>query len=197
MNISQERLKAAEDLVRAVKSLPDASSPDRATVESILALLKRVAARTELWSAADFPEPEDGERQARYLIREDTDRSFALYLNVMRRGKRTPIHNHTTWACIAAVEGAEHNFLYERRDDRTRPGYAEVVETGVKVVRPGEGVALMPEDIHAVQIIDDAVIRHLHFYGRALETLSERLAFDPEARTCRIMDIGVTTRRLR
>lgn len=195
MNTPEQAKAAAEAMVERARSLAAAAQVDRARLVEILALLKGLARRSELWTSDDFPDPEAGVRQARYLIREDPDRSYALYLNVMRRGNRTPIHNHTTWACIAAVEGAEHNHLYERRDDRSRPGYAEVVETGVVIVRPGEGIALMPDDIHSVQIMNDEVIRHLHFYGRALETLTERVAFDPATRTYGPMDIGVQTRR--
>ena len=192
---SAQRAAAVEAEVAQVKRIVAKSGIDRAVLAQILEALKRLAARSEFWGDADYPEPEPGVRHARYLIREDADRGYALYLNVMRRGNRTPIHNHTTWACIAAVEGGEHNYLYRRIDDGATPGHAEVVEDGVVLVQPGGGVALMPDDIHAVEIQDDEIIRHLHMYGRALETLSERVAYDPAAKTYKKMDIGVQTRR--
>src|SRR4051812_26524693 len=107
-----ERNIAVEKAVSNMKKIAAAPQFDRAALDRIAAEVTRLAALPELWSADDYPDPEPGVRQARYLIREDPDRTFALYLNVMRRGNRTPIHNHTTWACIAAVEGAESNYLY-------------------------------------------------------------------------------------
>ncbi len=192
-----QRASAVEAEVARIKDIEEQCGIERASLAQMLEALKRLAAQREWWSEANYPAPEPGVRHARYLIREDADRGYALYLNVMRRGNRTPIHNHTTWACIAAVEGGEHNYLYRRVDDGARPGYAEVVEDGVVLVQPGGGVALLPDDIHAVEIRDDAIIRHLHMYGRALETLSERVAYDPAAGTYKKMDIGVATRRAR
>jgi hypothetical protein len=70
----------------------------------------------------------------------------------------------------------EQTLLYRRRNEGSRPRHASVFEEGVKRVEPGPDAALVPNDIHGGEIMDDAVIRHLHMYGRALEVLDGRLA---------------------
>ncbi|GBF25618.1 3-mercaptopropionate dioxygenase [bacterium MnTg02] len=191
--LAEKRADAVSEALATVRNIEQAQGAGRDELDEMAVVLKDLAAQRNYWSEDAYPSPPEGELQSRYLIHEDPEQKLSLYLNVMRPGKCVPPHNHTTWACIAAVEGTEHNYLYERLDDGSTPGKADIRRTAHIPVEPGTSITLLPDDIHAVEIKGEKPIRHLHMYGRSLEALSERLTFDEEAGTCSVMDVGVKT----
>lgn len=193
--VEARRQERVDGLLTQTRQTLDEASLGRTLLTSIQAQVESLAADTELWGAEHFPDPAENELQTRYHIGSEGDQGITLYLNVMRPGKLIKPHDHTTWACVAAVSGTEVNGLYERTDDGSVEGRATIRQCEEVDLEPGNSLALMPDDIHSVEIRGDEIIRHLHFYGQPLETLKGRKMFNVDAGTYHIMDIGVKTKK--
>ena len=163
-------IAATIDRIRAIEG----QGVTRASLEAIKAEMLELASHENLFPSTTFPPPPVGEVGAqRYLLQEDPDRRFALYLNALNPGNSSKPHNHTTWAVVVSVEGQEHNTVYRRV-----PGALEV-EREV-MVEPGTGIALLADDIHSIATPGKQPTRHLHMYGLALEVLDNRMGFNPD-----------------
>ena len=179
-SIADRRAAAVADMLARVREIERTRGVTREALNDMREELYGLAARKELFPKSDFPPPEGATPNIRYLLSEDADKRFALYMNSIRPGKLTDPHNHTTWAIVAAVEGEEINRFYERTDDGADPGKATLKQTAEVVVRPGVGVAMMPDDIHSIAVTGDAPTLHLHMYGKSLDAVADRLGFDLE-----------------
>ncbi|HEX2113384.1 MAG TPA: hypothetical protein VHM01_03180, partial [Alphaproteobacteria bacterium] len=94
-SLKEQRSEAVQHLRNTARRLVEARGLSRGVVEEILSNLIMLASRRAFWNESEFPAPSPVEQQARYLISADADDSYALYLNVMRPGKRIPPHNHS------------------------------------------------------------------------------------------------------
>ena len=174
-------ISAAMDRVKAIERDQGVTRP---ALDAIKAELMKLAANEALFPAAEFPPPPAGEKGSkRYLLQEDPDGRFAIYMLALNPGNSTKPHDHTTWAVVTAVEGQELNKVYRRVDDGSNPGQARLEPVREVMVEPGTGIALMPEDIHSIHTTGTTTTRHLHCYGLALERLDERQGFDLEQGT--------------
>ena len=181
---SAARTAAVAAAMDRIKAIEHEGSVTRPALDAILAEMLDLAGHEALFPQAEFPPPPEGEKGSRrYLLQEDPDGRFAIYLLALNPGNSTKPHDHTTWAVVSAVDGQELNRVYRRTDDGSVPGHASLELAREVMVEPGRGIALMPEDIHSIHTFGTAPTRHLHVYGLALEKLDERQGFDLEQGT--------------
>jgi predicted metal-dependent enzyme (double-stranded beta helix superfamily) len=185
MNLRTERQQRVRETVADIMELMHGQTPSRELLRKASARLQRLADDSHLFPLADFPPPapDSGTTSQRYQLSEQPDRQFALYVNTIIPGKTTKPHNHGTWAVIVALSGEELNRIYRRTDDGSQPGRATLEQVDQVVVRPGHPIEFMPDDIHSIHVDGEQTVRHLHFYGRALETLTDRVGFDTDKGT--------------
>ena len=188
MTIIEQRNQAVAETVDRVRSIEQQHGVNYEALGKIRNELIELTRDKELFPRSSFPINDDG-GSAVYRISEDSDHRYALYASVGAAGKSVPPHNHTTWAVIVGVYGDELNRFYERTDDSSKEGYAELKETGSFVVQHGNGVVFLPDDIHAISTDDSEPTVHLHMYGLALDHLHERLVFDQAGKTVNTMSI--------
>lgn len=175
MDTTAERKRLIEQAVADIRAIETAEGVTRNSLQRILDRLAKLAARADLFNLETYPAPAegDGRRSCLYRISEDADHRFALYANASRGGYGTPAHNHTTWAVITGVTGADElNRFYERTTD------GGVRQTGERSVGAGTGVAFLPDDLHSIHI--EAPLLNFHMYGLGLEQLNRREYFKPD-----------------
>jgi predicted metal-dependent enzyme (double-stranded beta helix superfamily) len=145
-------------------------------------LAQRAALSRDSWLEKRFytANPEQG--FGVYLLREEPDHSLAIFVVSWLPHRGTVPHDHGTWAVVAGVDGPEKNEFFERRDDRSRPGYAELKKTGEKVFGVGDVLAMRTGQIHSVRNESDSVSVSLHIYGKNIQHTG-RSQFDVDKRT--------------
>lgn len=186
MTYNADRAAAVAATLAHVRDIERTRGITRDTLQEISNELNKLAQRTDLFSFADFPPPQEGSghTSTRYYLNhegEDTDKNdIALYLNSLLPGKTTVPHNHDTWAVIVAVEGQELNRVYQRDDDGSDPEVAKLSLARELTVQPGTSIQFLHDDIHSIHVTGAQPTLHFHLYGRPLDTLTGRIGFDLE-----------------
>lgn len=187
--IVAERRKAVAELLSRVREIEAEKGVTRESLEEIRSLLEGLSRRKELFWHDHFPQvtPETGDKI--YLLSEEPDGRFALYLSCGQVGKNVWPHDHTTWAVIVGLAGEEENRIYEIVDKSGGPaeGRAQLREVRRKTLVDGVGIAFLPDDIHSIHSVGAEPTRHFHLYGLSLEKLPNRVMYNTAEGTWRRM----------
>ncbi len=175
MSTMTQRHEAITATIGRITAIETSQGVTPDALAAIKTELVALATREDLFPGEEFHAPEKG---ALYRLAEDADHRFALYAVTCVKSRSSPVHNHTTWAAIAGVRGAERNTIYERTDNRDTPGVGRLRQVGEHTVVSGTAVAYMPDDFHAIEMVGDGPWVQLHLYGRSLEHLPGRIKFE-------------------
>jgi predicted metal-dependent enzyme (double-stranded beta helix superfamily) len=178
MSMAAERAKAVAEVVAKVRAIEAEQGVTRESLAEIRAALIALGNRADLFPDEDFQAPGVGNEGRLYVVSEDDDHRFALYLNCATAEKNTPPHDHQTWAVVVGVRGEEHNRVYQRTDDGSVEGKGTVRVAREFTVRQGAGICLMPDDIHSIHMDGPETKMHLHMYGVAIPHQDARMCFD-------------------
>jgi predicted metal-dependent enzyme (double-stranded beta helix superfamily) len=87
-------------------------------------------------------------------------------------GRRTPPHNHGTWATILLLSGEEKNTLYRGEHGKLR-------KAGEMMLTRGAILPMLAETAHVAECIGNVPAIGLHVYGGDILDLPRRM-WDPE-----------------
>jgi predicted metal-dependent enzyme (double-stranded beta helix superfamily) len=167
-----------DEYVEELRTITAQANDDRAIISKVRPLARRLAlART--WLKPEHYRCNEEQGFGVHLLHEESDHTLAVFAVSWLPGRGAPPHNHGTWAVVAGVDGPEENGFWERVDDGTRDGYAEIEKRAAKMFSDGEVVALEPDHIHSVDNRTDAVTLSLHTYGMHINHTG-RSRFDVE-----------------
>jgi predicted metal-dependent enzyme (double-stranded beta helix superfamily) len=87
-------------------------------------------------------------------------------------GRRTPPHDHGTWATILLLSGEEKNTLYRREDGRLR-------RAGEATLARGTILSMRADTVHVAECLSDTPAIGLHVYGGDIFEAPRRM-WNPE-----------------
>lgn len=179
-------------LVADLQDLKRHSADEAGMIEAVPDLAKRMVLHKHAWLRSHMCLPSDpGEGAGTYRLHEEPDHSLAIFVVTWLPGDETPPHDHGTWAVIAGLDGHETNHWWERTDDGSIPGYADVRRAGRQTIDPATIVAMPGGTIHSLHNDSDAASITLHLYGMNVD-FTERSKFDPVRHTIAPYKFGGT-----
>ena len=144
------RLAVFDAFIRDLRGVWSAGADEERRIMKAKPLLERLLADEALKAhSVSWPSTE-GHKNLRLYV--DPDFQFVINAVVRVPGRKGGVHDHAdAWVLYGLLDGTESLERYERVDDRSRPGYAEVRLASVTTGTQGKVDLVAPGAIHAEQ----------------------------------------------
>ncbi len=161
-----------------IKKIIIAERDEKTITQLISPLAKRLAASNE-FQDEKYKVCDEEQGFGVHLLHEEANHELGIFVFSWLPGRGTLPHNHKTWAVIAVIDGEEHEIYWERKDDESQPGYAELKKSREETMTAGDIASCGANDIHSVMNTGQSVSLSLHTYGKHIN-FTGRSQFDPE-----------------
>jgi len=144
------RLPALETFIRDLRAIWAAESENPRRMERAKVLLEKFVMEPSLKAhSASWPSTEGHKNLLLYV---DPDHHFVINAVVRVPGRKGSVHDHAdAWVLYGMLDGTESLERYDRLDDGSRPGYAEIKLASVTTGTQGKVDLVPPHAIHAEQ----------------------------------------------
>ena len=144
------RLAVLETFVDELRVIWSTNADNQSRMEKAKPLLERFVMEPALKThSANWPSTEGHKNLLLYV---DPDYDFVINAVVRVPGRKGSIHDHAdAWVLYGLLDGTESLERYDRVDDGSRSGYAEVKLSSVTTGTQGKVDLVPPRAIHAEQ----------------------------------------------
>jgi len=170
------------DLVVDLRRITSETTNEHEILSRIRPLARQAALSRDLWLEKRLYTADPKQGFGVHMLHEEPDHTLAVFAVSWLPNRGAPAHDHGTWAVVVGVDGPEKNVFFQRTDDGSRPGYAELKKIGEKIFAFGEVLAMPTGGLHSIWNETEATTVSLHIYGKHLNHTG-RSQFDPEKKT--------------
>ena len=151
MSTSGDNRYTVADFIDDVQAMLEALGPSDTALEQAGRLLRHLAERDDLHPETGYADL--GDDLSDVVLHAEPDGSLALTLTRVPVTETPVVHGHGTWGVVCSYKGVALNVKFERQDDGTRDGYAEVSEVVRKRLERGDSVWWPgpPDAVHSVE----------------------------------------------
>src|SRR5258708_35118517 len=137
------RLPVLDKFISDLRAIWAAESENDGRMERAKLVLERFVMEPSLKAhSADWPSTEGHKNLLLYV---DPNHHFVINAVVRMPGRTGSVHDHAdAWVLYGVLDGSERLERYERIDDGSRPGYAEVRLASGSTGNQGQGGLMSP-----------------------------------------------------